>query len=127
MSKGKKIPFYLPVAPLVPWIKEKIEQESIEVFADRCGICDRRIRDVLSGRSKSMTFQNIDTMITNEGGRSLIDFYPEYDNDEFFSLSATVAVVPKNMCSIEGCEDPVHGKGYCNRHYRKHKRGTLVA
>ena len=128
-STRKKIPPYLPAAPLIPWLKDKTAQESIEGFASRCGVSDRRIREVLSGRSKNMSFKNIDTMITNEGGRSLIDFYPEYDNDEFFSLSSEdspVLIAPKRVCSIDGCEGPMHAGGFCNRHYRQHRRGTLA-
>lgn len=83
-----------------------------------------------------MSFENIDKMITNEGGCSLIDFYPEYANDEeFFNINERHnesdadlnSVVPKSVCSIDNCNSPVHGKGYCNRHYRMNRRGTLVA
>lgn len=27
-----------------------------------------------------------------------------------------------NFCSVEGCGKPCHGLGYCNTHYRRHKR-----
>ena len=28
-------------------------------------------------------------------------------------------------CKAETCDKPVHGKGYCERHYRKWRRGLL--
>lgn len=27
-----------------------------------------------------------------------------------------------NFCSVEGCNKPCHGLGYCNTHYRRYKR-----
>lgn len=31
----------------------------------------------------------------------------------------------KGTCKAEGCEAPVRAKGYCDRHYRKWKKGLM--
>jgi hypothetical protein len=31
----------------------------------------------------------------------------------------------KGSCKAEGCEQDVHAKGYCDRHYRKWRKGLL--
>lgn len=31
----------------------------------------------------------------------------------------------KGTCKAENCDKPVHGKGYCDRHYRKWRKGLL--
>lgn len=132
MSKKNKIPNLLPAAPLVPWLRERVEQETIEVFAARCGISDRRIREVLSGRAKNLSFNNVDKLITNEGTVNFIDFYPEYvDDDEFFNINESgkyeTAVAPKAICSIEGCNNSMHAKDFCHRHYRQYRRNAIAA
>lgn len=130
MSKKNKIPNILPAAPLIPWLREKVELESVEIFAARCGISDRRIREVLSGRSKNLSFDNVDRLITNEGTVNFIDFYPEYDNDEFFTINDgkyKAIIPPKSVCSIEGCENSMHARGFCHRHYRQWKRNRVAA
>ncbi len=33
--------------------------------------------------------------------------------------------MPKGTCKHEGCEGPAAGKGYCARHYKAWRRGTL--
>jgi hypothetical protein len=40
----------------------------------------------------------------------------------------TEGIVPmgnKGTCKAEGCEKDVHGKGYCERHYRAWRRGKM--
>lgn len=132
METKNKIPNILPAAPLIPWLKEMTERESIEVFASRCGISDRRIREVLSGRSSNLSFSNVDKLITNEGTVNFIDFYPEYvDDDEFFNINESdkykVEVPPKTICSFDGCKEATHAKSLCHRHYRQMKRNTIAA
>jgi hypothetical protein len=31
----------------------------------------------------------------------------------------------KGTCKAENCDNPVRGKGYCDRHYRKWRKGLL--
>lgn len=129
--KEKKIPNYLPVAPMLPWIQERIALETVEGFALRCNVSSRRFNEIINGRAKMMSFQNIDKMLTSEGSRTIIDFFPEYaDDDVFFSdefKSAQATVAPKRRCSIDGCDGAHHSRGLCNRHYRRHKKGAVVA
>lgn len=130
MTEKNKIPNILPAAPLIPWLKERVEQETVETFSARCGISDRRIREVLSGRSANLSFNVVDRMITNEGTVNFIDFYPEYDNDEFFNINQSdkynTVVPPKVICSVDGCDNSMHAKGLCHKHYRQ-KRMTVGA
>ena len=123
-----KIPHYLPVAPMVPWIKERVEIETMEGFALRCGVSSRRFNEILNGRATCMSFQNVDKMLASEGSRTIIDFFPEYSEDSFLDaeLKAPRIIQPKRFCSIDGCERGHHSSGYCDRHYRRFKRGTLV-
>ena len=117
-----KFPRYLPAAPLLPWIKEELERVPMEIFAERCGISDKRIRDVLSGRTQRLMFESVDKMITY-GSHNFCDFYPEYDDDElFYSLNERMEIIePKRVCEIEGCSRALHAKGMCHHHYRKSK------
>ncbi|MEI7441366.1 MAG: hypothetical protein WCK43_07020 [bacterium] len=123
-----KIPKALPVEPLLPWIRECCERETAESFAARCGVLPKRISDYTAGRVERIAFDTLDKMIANEGSRSIMDFYPEYDDPEAFALYESVGhyrvVEPKTRrgCSIEGCDSPHHAKGMCNPHYREHNR-----
>lgn len=125
--KQRKIPYYLPVAPMVPWIKERVELETMEGFALRCQVSSRRFNEILNGRATCMSFENVDKMLANEGSRTIIDFFPEYAEDSFLDSEpeAKRIIEPKRHCTIEGCERGHHSKGYCDRHYRKFKRGKL--
>jgi hypothetical protein len=33
--------------------------------------------------------------------------------------------MPKGPCKLDGCENPAMGKGYCARHYKQWRQGTL--
>ena len=33
--------------------------------------------------------------------------------------------MPKGSCKLDGCAKPAAGKGYCARHYKAWRRGTL--
>lgn len=124
----KKIPKHLPVGPLLPWIMERAEAETLEVFAERCGVSSRRFNEILAGRARFMSFNNLDKMLANEGSRSIMDFYPEYyDDDAFFNIEAENPIRPKRTCSIEGCDMAHHSKGLCNQHYRESKREKVAA
>lgn len=126
-----KIPHQLPVAPLIPWIKECIERETAENFALRCKVSSRRFNEILNGRAAMMSFDNMDKMLANEGSRTIIDFFPEYMDDETFfdpDFGKRVELgTAKRKCTIDGCGRGHHSKGFCNRHYRMSKRGTLAA
>lgn len=124
MADGK-IPHRLPVATMLPWIRERVKAETVEKFALRCGVSARRFDEILSGRAEYMSFQNIDKLLANEGSRSIIDFFPEYADDSFSKVGAAPCrgAVPKKVCSVEGCEKAHHSRGYCNQHYRKVKKG----
>lgn len=137
MSTDKKLPRSLPVAPLVPWITEMIERETIEALSRRVRISDRWFRHILAGRMQSADFDKIDQFITNEGSCNMVDFYPEYFDDDFLFDPKSApkrervreypeAVRPKRVCSLSDCNRAMHAKGFCERHYRKAKRGVLV-
>jgi hypothetical protein len=129
-----KLPRVLPVAPLIPWIKECSERETAEAFAARCGVSAKRINDFTAGRIERVQFDTMDRMISKEGSRSIIDFFPEYDDDEAFANCGNIESIEKRKndkgCSVEECDKAHHSKGMCNRHYLKFKRGqnkTLAA
>lgn len=119
-----KLPRLLPVEPMLPWIKECCEKESAEIFAARCGISPKRVSDFTAGRIVRITFNTLDKMIAKEGSRSIIDFYPEYDNEEEFAKYENAFIKPTSArgCDVEGCAMPHHSKGKCGSHYRKHKK-----
>jgi hypothetical protein len=123
-----KLPYRLPVAPLIPWIKECIEKDSAEAFADRCGISPKRFTNILNGKDVLMSFDYMDKMLAREGSRTIIDFFPEYTDDEFLNMQQMRVEPAKaaKKCNIDGCDRPFHGKGLCDRHYRMSRRGTLV-
>lgn len=134
----KKIPRNVPVAPLLPWIVERAEAETLETFAQRCGVSSRRFGEILAGRARFMSFNNLDKMLANEGSRSIMDFYPEYYDDEaFFNIETNSRYIdsnsphgpaePKRRCSMDGCDMAHHSKGFCNLHYREHRRAMKVA
>lgn len=129
--KKLKIPHNLPVAPLVPWIRECVEKETMEGFALRCKVSSRRFNEILNGRAMMMSFDNVDKLLANEGSRTIIDFFPEYTDDEAFfnpdlAKRKDTGIEKKRGCRIEGCERPHHSRGLCNGHYRMSRRGTLV-
>ena len=122
-----ELPRVLPVAPLIPWIKECCEKETVGAFAERCGVSAKRIANYISGRNAKITFNALDKMISTEGSRSIIDFYPEYDDDQAFAECGNkVATVGKKEndkgCSIEDCNKAHHSGGFCNAHYSADKR-----
>jgi len=121
-----KLPRVLPVAPLIPWIKECCEKETAGAFAERCGVSAKSLSDFMSGRRTKINFNALDKMISTEGSRSIIDFYPEYDDDQAFAECGKVATVEKKEndknCSIEDCDKVHHSKGFCNAHYSADKR-----
>jgi len=127
-----KLPRVLPVAPLIPWIKECSERDTAEAFAARCGVSAKRMNDFTAGRIERVQFDTLDRMISKEGSRSIIDFFPEYDDDVAFAECERIVSVPlkeRRGCDIEGCIEPHHSKGLCNHHYGKLKRAkkTTVA
>jgi hypothetical protein len=125
----RKLPRLLPIDPLLPWIKECCERETVESFAARCGISAKRVCDFTAGRVVRIQFDSLDKMIAKEGSRSIIDFFPEYDDAEAFAEceNAFVKRIQKKGCDIEGCEDAHHSKGLCNRHYLRKTRRKKAA
>jgi hypothetical protein len=125
-----KIPKVLPVEPLLPWIRECCERETAESFAARCGVSPKRISDYTAGRIERITFNTLDKIIASEGSRSIIDFYPDYDDPEAFAKYESM--VPNNFvksrrgCDIEGCDEPHHSRGMCASHYGKYKRSKKM-
>ena len=121
-----KLPRVLPVAPLLPWIKECCERETSDAFAARCGISPKRISDFTAERITRIQFNTLDRMISREGSRSIIDFYPDYDDPEAFAKYENMleggGTKERRGCDIEGCDQPHHSKGMCASHYGKHKR-----
>jgi len=127
------LPRVLPIAPLIPWIKSCSERETAEAFAARCGVSAKRINDFTAGRITRVQFDTMDRMISKEGSRSIIDFFPEYDDDVAFAECALVISAPhgaRRGCDVKDCDEPHHSKGMCNSHYLKLKRDqkkTLAA
>lgn len=119
----KKLPKMLPAAPLIPWIMEEAKRGTIEAFAERCNVSERRLREVLSGRATKLTFENVDRLVTY-GSHNFFDFYPEYDDEEKFCSINDIGVAPrpKKFCTIEGCGGALHAKGMCQVHYSRVKR-----
>lgn len=79
-----------------------------------------------------MSFENVDKLITNEGSVSFFDFYPEYDDDDkFYGINESekykAVIEPKAICSLDGCGNVLHAKGFCHRHYRQYKRNAIAA
>ena len=64
-----------------------------------------------------------------DGHVNFFDFYPEYGDDEFFTINErygdAIGVRPKRVCAVDSCDLAVHGKGYCNRHYRQYAKGMV--
>ena len=119
------LPRVLPIAPLIPWIKSCSERETAEAFAARCGVSAKRINDFTAGRITRVQFDTMDRMISKEGSRSIIDFFPEYDDDVAFAECASKISEPpkaRRGCDVEDCDEPHHSKGMCNSHYLKLKR-----
>jgi len=119
------LPRVLPIAPLIPWIKSCSERETAEAFAARCGVSAKRINDFTAGRITRVQFDTIDRMISKEGSRSIIDFFPEYDDDVAFAECEFVISAPpraRRGCDVENCNEAHHSKGMCNSHYLKLKR-----
>ena len=117
-----KIPRLLPAEPLVPWLNERIEVETVEGFAERVGWSARRVFEFTSGRTKSITFDRLDTLLAREGTRSIIDFYPEYADDDAFARYA--APVKTRFCDVRKCDGVHHAKGLCLFHYNESKRNS---
>lgn len=120
------LPRLLPIAPLLPWINERIEAETVEGFAERVGWSARRIAEFTSGRSNRITFDKLDQFLAKEGSRSIIDFYPEYDDDvafaEYEKEVAPAKPKSRRTCSVDGCDVAHHSKGLCASHYGKQMR-----
>jgi hypothetical protein len=134
----KKIPHLIPVAPLIPFIQERIRQETAELFSERCGVSPKWFANIIAGRSEYTTFQRIDALLAKEGSRTVIDFYPEYADEDFLKEAHQVVrtdeqpkrirkrtkdhvPVPRVLrvdCSRDDCTKPHHGKGLCRYHYR---------
>jgi len=125
------IPKRLPLDPVLPWLKKHTELESLEVFSVRCGSNPGKMGKMLSGRSESISFDALDKMLSIEGSRSIQDFFPEYDSDAFFDSGFVVdnskPINIAKQCSIDGCDLRSHAHGFCNLHYRRARRGALVA
>lgn len=122
--RKKRLPHLVSVAPILPWIREKVELETVEGFAERCDISPRRITEMLAGRAHHTSFDNLDKMLAREGSRSVIDFFPEYAEDDFLNHSnyqpkGTKRVAGKRLCSIPECGNTHHAKGFCEIHYRR--------
>lgn len=130
----EKLPKSLPVDPLIPWIQSKVNREAIEVIAARCGVSDKIIRGILNGNHAKLSFNTVDLLITKEGGHHISEFYPEYEEERFCTgemegiyKTQERAIEPKAYCRVEGCDGSIHGRGYCNRHYRQFRKGHLPA
>ena len=118
-----KIPKALPIGPILPWIRESCEREGAACFAVRCGTSSKRINDYVAGRIERISFQTLDKIISNEGSRSIIDFYPEYDDPEAFAKYGSMAPVAvfenTRKCKVEDCGRPHHSKDMCSTHYKR--------
>ena len=127
------IPRMLPIDPLIPWINEGNKLEGTEAFAARCGVSAKRMADFTAGRVKRISFDSLDKLLACEGGRTIIDFFPEYDEDSFADLyrdaeSSLGKKANDKGCSVDGCDRAHHSKGLCSSHYKRaRKKAAKVA
>jgi hypothetical protein len=132
----KKLPYLLPIAPLLPWLKEQAEKDGAEIFAMRCNISSRKLTEIFNGRTSYTSFDKLDAMLASEGSRSIVDFYPEYSEESF--LREKGKSMPKKedrppgakssrMCERENCDRSHHAKGLCEYHYRRDLKPKHVA
>ncbi len=68
----------LPAAPFVVWIKHRRPTYgSLNKFCKTCGLQERRVYDLLKGKSKRVSLDNVDTALVNDGTTMLWELYPE--------------------------------------------------
>lgn len=69
---------YMDAAPLRQWILERMTQfdEQYLEFSYRCGVSEKRIREIGDGSVKRVSFPLVDKILTTEGSTFLWELYP---------------------------------------------------
>ena len=93
----------------------------------RIGMSSRRLSEMVNGKSRYISFNKLDKLLAKEDGRSIIDFYPEYIEENFaetFNSLVKEPIVEKrtdaegnHICGL--CDEPHHARGLCREHYRE--------
>lgn len=132
-----EIPYRLPLEPVIPWFKERVEIETLERFSERIGMSAKRVSDMTTGRTRWISFNKLDKILANEGGRTIIDFYPEYLDEHFVEsvnnkkpqgdvVESRTNAKGDRICGV--CDGSHYARGLCRDHYKlrqKIERGEL--
>ena len=74
----------MPAGPFREWMARQIpgRYATIRHFSEQCDIPERRVNEILSGRSKRSSVDLVDRVLVADGQIMLIDLYPELYADE---------------------------------------------
>ena len=68
----------LPARPFVLWIKRRqYAYDSLSKFCKTCGLQERRVYDLLKGKSQRVSLDRVDTALVRDGTTMLWELYPE--------------------------------------------------
>ena len=69
---------FVPAGPFVLWVKRRqYAYESLSKFCATCELQERRVYDLLKGKSKRVSVDRVDTALVRDGTTMLWELYPE--------------------------------------------------